>query len=232
MLVTHLKRSKGRTCRRHCDQVHPGPPERCLRHRRRAQQPPRLRQLQDLRVRTFSRGRCGHHGVPRRIPAPLGRLLYARARKLAIQEHHPHECERGGAGRKRRPGRRVEATALHTASKRAAWRDFSPSGPSFARQYPDAHKSRGVLPEIGWFSSTGGARRVSSALYEKSHGQHAGIGPGQRCPIFKRLPFPPVRTAQVDENHLISGRSPPLKTHLPLLFQLKDARSKTQAFPC
>ena len=200
-LVTHLKRSKGRTCRRHCDQVHPGPPERRLRHRWRAQQPPRLRQLQDLRVRTFSRGRCGHHGVPRRIPAPSGRLLYARARKLAIQEHHPHECERGGAGRKRRPGKRVEATALHTASKRAAR--------SLARQYPDAHKSRGVLPEIGRFSSTGGVRRESSALYEKSHGQHAGIGPGQRCPIPRRLPLPPVLTTQVDENHPISGRSSP-----------------------
>ena len=209
MLVTHLKRSKGRTCRRHRDQVHPETPERCLRHCRRAQQPPRRRQLQDLRVRTFSRGRCGHHGVPRRVPAPSGRLLYARARKPAIQEHHPHECERGGAGWKRSPGRRVEATALHTASKRAARRGFSPSGPSFARQYPDAHKSREVLPEIGRFSSTGDARRESSALYEKSHGQHAGIRPGQRCPIPRRLPLPPALTTQVDENHPISGRSSP-----------------------
>ena len=129
MLVTHLKRSKGRTCRRHRDQVHPEPPERRLRHRWRAQQPPRLRQLQDLRVRTFSRGRCGHHGVPQRVPAPSGRLLYARARKPAIQEHHPYECERGGAGRKRRPGRRIEAVAPPSCKQVGRLERFLPERP-------------------------------------------------------------------------------------------------------
>ena len=127
-LVTHLKRSKGRTCRRHRDQVHPEPPERRLRHRRRAQQPPCRRQLHDLRVRTFSRGRCGHHGVPRRVPAPSRRLLYARARKLAVQEHHPYECERGGAGRKRRPGKQVGARPPHATKKRAVLRVSSLGG--------------------------------------------------------------------------------------------------------
>lgn len=63
-----------------------------------------------FRIRAFARGRGGHHGVPQRIPAPSGRLLHARARKPAIQEHHPHERERGGTGRKRRLGQRVEAT--------------------------------------------------------------------------------------------------------------------------
>ena len=136
MLVTHLKRSKGRTCHRHRDQVHPETPERCLRHRRRAQQPPRLRQLQDLRVRTFSRGRCGHHGVPRRVPAPSRRLLYARARKPAVQEHHPHECERGGAGRKRHPGWRVEATAPSHCKQAGRPERFLPERPVVCAPIP------------------------------------------------------------------------------------------------
>ena len=106
------------------------------------------------------------------------------------------------------------------------------SSSSHAPQFPDAHNYRGVLPEIGWFSSTRGAWREPSALQGKRPQGTQSIRPGQRSPIARRFPFSPARTTQVDENRPISGRSPPLKTHLPLLSQLKDARLKTQAFPC
>lgn len=67
----------------------------------------------------------------------------------------------------------------------------------------------GDLPEIGWFSSRGGARRGPSARREKQSQGTQSIRPGQQSPIFRRLPFPPAHTARVDENHPISGRSPP-----------------------
>lgn len=73
---------------------------------------------------------------------------------------------------------------------------------------------------------------MSSALYKKSHGQHAGIRPGQRCPIPRRLPFPPVRTAQVDENRPNTGRSPPLKTHSsPSSFPVEGCEVKDAGIP-
>ena len=49
--------------------------------------------------------------------------------------------------------------------------------------------------------------------------KHSSIMPGQRSPILRRLPFPPARTTQVDENHPISGRSP-----------LENALRKTEQF--
>ena len=75
-------------------------------------------------------------------------------------------------------------------------------------QFPDAHKYRGDLPEIGRFSSTGGAWRGSSALRGKRPQGAQSIRPGQRNPIASRFPFTRARTTQVDENRPISGRTP------------------------
>ena len=76
-------------------------------------------------------------------------------------------------------------------------------------QFPDAHKYRGDLPEIGRFSSTGGAWRGSSALRGKRPQGAQSIRPGQRNPIARRFPFTRARTTQVDENRPNTGRSPP-----------------------
>ena len=77
------------------------------------------------------------------------------------------------------------------------------------KDFQTLHKTRRDLPEIGWFSSRGGARRGPSARREKQSQGTQSIRPGQQSPIFRRLPFPPAHTARVDENHPISGRSPP-----------------------
>ena len=158
-----------------------------------------------------------------------GRLLYARAREPSVQEHHPYERKRGRAGRKRRLDQRVEAPpspSYHVeedrpeiflsdggSSSTAAAGAPEPRGGGRAvrlalPQFPDAHKYRGDLPEIGWFSSAGGAWRAPFGLRWRSGRPHPSISPGQQSPDSERLPSAPQPLLKVDENLRISGRSP------------------------
>ena len=105
------------------------------------------------------------------------------------------------------------------------------SSSSHAPQFPDAHNYRGVLPEIGWFSSTRGAWREPSALRGKRPRGTQSIRPGQRSPIARRFPFPPASTAQVDENRPNTGRSPPLENAPSSSFPIEGCEVKDADVP-
>ena len=76
-------------------------------------------------------------------------------------------------------------------------------------QFPDARKYQGDMPEIGWFSSTGGTWRAPFNIGWRSGRLHSNIRPGQQNPNSERLPFRSAVPSRVDENHPISGMSPP-----------------------
>ena len=105
-----------------------------------------------------------------------------------------------GFDRHDRPGVRVARLTCAHSSAQAA--------PSCELPW---QKNWGDLPEIGRFSSAEGLRRVLPAPRTWRPRATASIRPGQRHHSFWAAPLLPALSSRVDENHPISGRTPPLE---------------------
>ena len=103
-----------------------------------------------------------------------------------------------GFDRHDRPGVRVARLTCAHSSAQAA--------PSCELPW---QKNWGDLPEIGRFSSAEGLRRVLPAPRTWRPRATASIRPGQRHHSFWAALLLPALSSRVDENHPISGRTPP-----------------------